>query len=44
MTELCHLETNETIFVDIVGSNGYWLLAKDGYSYDMRYWSKIDRP
>ena len=41
--EIQHSETKEIVSVEMVASNGTWLLAKDGYTYDMRHWRKVDR-
>jgi len=38
---LQHDETKEVIVVKMVASNGVWLMAKDGYSYDLRHWRKL---
>lgn len=37
-----HSETKEIIIVEVIGSRGTWLIAGDGYLYDMKHWRKID--
>jgi hypothetical protein len=42
VTEIEHTETKQIVLVDIVAYNGIWLMASDGYQYDMRHWRRID--
>jgi hypothetical protein len=37
-----HITTGEIISVEVVGTRGVWLIAKDGYTYDMRYWRQTN--
>jgi hypothetical protein len=42
MKDIRHMNTGEVVSVEIVATRGTWLIAKDGYTYDMRYWRQVD--
>ena len=42
MNNIQHVSSGEIVSVDVIGTRGTWLIAKDGYTYDMRYWRQVD--
>jgi hypothetical protein len=42
MKDIKHITTGEIIPVEFIGTSGIWLIAKDGYTYDMRYWRQTN--
>ena len=42
MNDIEHIATGEVVSVEVVGTRGFWIIAKDGYTYDMRYWRQTN--